>query len=824
MMTLFLIRAYRSFTKNTFFSLLNVFGLAIGMAVFLLIAQYVHFETSYESFVPNASSIYRVRLDLYQNNELIKSTAENFPAAGPAMAANLPEVVSSARLYNMGFKNNVVITNEEALPNPIAFKHRRFLYADSSFLPMMGYTLVYGDAATALAQPNTAVLTEEYAMRYFGTTDPIGKSLRLRDDDNNNELVHVTGVVKAIPGNTHLKFDVLFSYKTLFARVGRRPNYATTRFDQSWQRNDMYTYIQVRPGTDIPALEAKFPALIERLVPNLKETHRNYSMSPQPLEDIHLTSSLTEEFEPNGDSRIVQFLGIIGLFVLAIALINYINLSTAKAMERAKEVGVRKVMGAVRFELIRQFLIEAALINMLAIMVAVASASAALPAFNTLSGLSLSLQHFIQPWFLALTAALWVAGSLLSGFYPALVLSSFKPVTILKGKLKNSSRGVVLRKALVVVQFMASVALIAGTFIVYRQLNYMMTKDIGVTIDQVLVIERPGLRAEGEAFTSAIDVFRHELKKDPSIQSVAASTLVPGISRNWTATVKRYGAPDDQLVSFMTNSMDYEFIDVFGMKLLAGRAFSRDYPSDPDTAAIITASAASQLGFKSPEAAIGQAITLPEWPFNPVIVGVVNDYHQVSLKQSIAPTFFYCTEYEGEYYSMHINTQNLPGTINHIRASWEKAFPGNPFDFFFLDDYFNRQYKNERQFGGLFTTFAAIALLIGCLGLFGLSAYTATQRTKEIGIRKVLGSSEAGIFLLLSREYIKLVLLATVLGMPVMYFLMDNWVKSFAYHTPVSLLIFVAAGGVVLIIALLTISVQTLRAARSNPVDSLRYE
>ncbi len=691
---------------------------------------------------------------------------------------------------------------------------------------MMGYTLSAGDLNTALSQPNTAVLTEECAHRYFGDEDPLGKNLRLNDDDGHNELVKITGVVKNAPANTHLRFDILFSYKTLFTRASEEiPNYGVLRYDQSWQRNDMYTYVRLRPGTDAQQVEAKFPALIERLVPNLKQINQRYVMSLQPLRDIHLTSNLAEEAEPNGDQRIVQFLGLIGLFVLGIALINYINLSTAKALERAKEVGVRKVMGAERGELIRQFLLEAAIINLLSVIIAVAVSGAVIPMFNSLSGLSLTIQHFVQPWFIALIGILWLTGSLLAGFYPALVLSSFRPVVILKGKLKNSTRGIVLRKALVVVQFMTSVALIAGTFIVFRQLNYMMSKDIGVTIDQVLVVERPGvLPRRSEDITSAIDVFRNELKKSPTIQAVSYPWVVPGMQRAWTALVKRYGAPDDQLVSFRTNSMDYEFMDVFGMKLLAGRAFSREHTSDPDTACILTASAVKQLGFKDPEAAIGQTITIPEWSSTSIIVGVVNDYHQVSLKQSMIPIVFYCTEYDGEYYAMHINTQDLPATIDHVKAAWEKSFPGNPFDYFFLDDYFNRQYKNERQFGLLFTTFAVLALLIGCLGLFGLSAYTATQRTKEIGIRKVLGSSEAGIFMLLSREYLRLVLLATVLGMPIIYFLMDNWLKSFAYHTSVSIFIFALAGGLVLFIALLTVSVQTLRAARANPVDSLRYE
>jgi putative ABC transport system permease protein len=819
-----LLRAYRNFVKNKFFSSLTILGLATGMAVFLLIAQYVKFETSYEDFVPNAELIYRVKLDTYINHELVVSSAENYPAVGPALADALPEITGYTRLYNMGYKNNVVITNEEAQPQPIAFKQRKFLYADSAFLPMMGYKLIAGDVRTALAEPNSAVITQHYATAYFGKEDPLGKTLRMHDDDNNDELVKVTGVINDIPANTHLKFDILFSYETLYARKGPRPDYAIARYDQSWRRKDMYTFIQVRPGTDPQALEARFPAIVDKYKPTSKELNQKDILSLQPLSGIHLTSQLAEEAEGNGDERIVRFLGMIGLFVLVIAWINYVNLSTAKAMERAKEVGVRKVMGAFRHQLVGQFLTEAALVNLFSILVALAVVGAVLPSFNSLSGLALNASHLFSSWFLGLAGLLWIGGTLLSGFYPAVILSSFKPASILKGKLKNGVSGVFLRKSLVVFQFMASVALIAGTIIVFNQLNYMMSKDIGVNIDQVLVVERPAIGPSRENFNTAIDVFRHELKKNSSIQAVSASSIVPGMQREWKATVKKYGAPDDQVVTVRINTMDYDYMDVFKMKLLAGRAFSESFTDDPDTSLVITASAARILGFKDPEAAIGQSLTFPGQSWNAIIVGVVNDYHQVSLKRSLEPVIFYCMPYEGEFYSMRIQTSSLQQTISHVKDSWEKAFPGNPFEYFFLDDYFNRQYKNERQFGMLFTTFAALALMIGCLGLLGLSAYTATQRTKEIGIRKVLGSTEGGIYLLLSREYIKLVILAIVLAVPLVYFLMNNWIQSFPYHTPITGVVFIVAGAMVLLIALLTVSFQTFLAARANPIDSLRYE
>ena len=816
-----LITAYRSLKKNKFFSFLNMVGLGIGMAVFLLITLYVRFERSYENFVPNSENIYRVTLTTYLNNELVIASAENYPGVGPAFKTELPEVESFTRLYNMGYKNNVIITREDAKPDPIAFKHRRFLYADSAFLPMMGYALVKGDAATALADPLTAVISEHYATMYFGEEDPLGKMLRLQDDDYNNELVKVTGVFRDLPANTHLKFDVLFSYETLYGRG----DWAPGRYNLSWGRKDMYTFIQLRPGTDVKETEAKLPAVIAKYNPALKERNQNDVMTLQPLSSIHLTSNLAEEAESNGDARIVQFMALIGIFVLVIAWINYVNLSTAKAMERAREVGVRKVMGAFKSQLIRQFLMESAMINLFSLMIALVLMAIALPYFNTLSGLSLSLTTMLQSWFLILLFVLWLFGTLLSGFYPALVLSSFKPVSVLKGKLKNSLSGILMRKGLVTLQFIASVILIAATLIVYRQLNFMMSQDLGLNIDQVLVVERPGISPrDRQAFNSSVDVFRNEVKKSTAVTGMTTSVTIPGKQREYKAVCKRYGAPDDEQVTLRFNSMDYDFINVFGMKLLAGRAFSEEYPNDPDTAAIITESSARLLGYKTPEDAIGQTIAIPGFQWDPIIVGVVNDYHQVSLKKAIDPSIFYCTAHGGEFYSMRIQATDLPHTIAHVRQAWEKAFPGNPFEYFFLDDYFNKQYENERKFGKLFTTFAGLAVIVGCLGLFGLSAYTASQRTKEIGIRKVLGSSEQSIFMLLSKEYILLILVAIAVAVPVVWLGMNNWIDSFPYHTTISFMVFVIAGLVVFLVAMSTVSFQTMKAARINPVDSLRHE
>ncbi len=813
--------AWRSLLKHKFFSLLHILGLSIGMAVFLLIAQYVRFERSYEQFLPNADNLYRVAIETKVNHERVAYSAENYPAVGPALVAEIPGVVGATRFYNLGYKNNVIVTYQDARPNPIALKHRRFLYADSSVFGVMGYRLVSGDPATALSQPLTAVISEHYAQMYFGNEEPIGKMLQMNDDDGNNELVKVTGVFENLPDNTHLKFDILFSYKTLYTRYKE----AVNRYDHNWRRRDMYTFVALQPGIDPKSVEKNFPALLEKYKPDNQKSNIEETLFLQPLKSIHLTSTLAEEPEPNGDEKIVNFLFLIGIFVLVIAWINYVNLSTAKAMERAREVGIRKVMGAFRSQLIRQFITEAAIVNLVSIMVAFFLVALALPSFNSLSGIHLSFGDIVTRWYLLLLGALWLIGTTLSGLYPALVLSSFKPVTTLSGKLRHTTGGRLLRRSLVVIQFIASVALIAGTLIVFQQLRFMMSQDLGVNIDQVLVVERPGLTSrDRNAFTSAIDVFRNEVKTNPSVVAISASATVPGKQREYKAITKRYGAPDDQLVSLRFNSMDYEFLDVFQMKLLAGRVFDEQHVTDPDTSVVITESAAKLLGFGKPEDAVGQTLQIPSFQFTPIVVGVVNDYHQVSLKKSIDPAIFYCSKYQGEFYSIRFRSNNVDEVTEHVRAAWAKAFPGNPFDYFFLDDYFNRQYENEQKFGKLFTTFSVLAVIVSCLGLFGLSAYTAAQRTKEIGIRKALGSSENGIFLLLSQEYMKLVGLSILIATPATWWIMTGWIQTFSYRAEVSPLVFFIAGVFVLLVALVTVSFQTWKAARINPVQSLKYE
>lgn len=808
-----LLPALRGFTRNKFYTSLNILGLGIGMAVFLLIAQYVYFEKSYEDFIPNRNNLYRVSLQATRNGETVLSTAQQYAATGPAMKKEIPAVVNYARLFNLGYRNNVIITR----PEGVAIRERKVLVADSSFLPMMGYSMLSGNAATALAAPNTAVISASHAKTYFGNEDPIGKTLRFQDDDLTDKLLTVTGVVEDLPASTHLKFNMLISFSTLY----------DNKFDEFWRRENVFTYVQLQQDADVAEVEKTLQTIFDKNK-NADKDAQQFSASLQPISSIHLGSALAEEPETNGSANIVFFISIIGVFVLVIAWINYVNLGTARAVDRAKEVGVKKVVGAVRWQLIRQFIAEVGLMNFFSVIIACGIVVATWPAFNALAGLDLGYDALIQPWFFALLLALWLTGTLFSGFYPAWVLSSFKPVSILKGKFRNSGSGILLRKGLVVAQFVASVGLIAGTYIVYSQLDFMLKRNIGVDISQVMVMERPGILPGGRndsIFRSSLDYFRDNLKSLPAVQAFSGSLTIPGKQREYKAMLRNTTGNNTDSFSARTNSMDYSSVDVFKLKLVAGRNFSRDISTDQRGAVIITESASRLLGYSNPVDAVGKMITvIDNTRTNRTVIGVVNDYHQLSLQKVQEPGWFYFSGYGGQYFTVRVNTANLSETIEQVNKYWSQAFPGNPFEYFFLDDYFNKQYANEQKFGKLSTTFALFAIIISCLGLFGLSAFIASQRIKEIGIRKILGASVLNITMMLSKDFLKLVLIAIVIATPLCWLVMNGWLQNFAYKIHISWWVFGGAGLMALLIALFTVSFQAVKAALANPVKSLKAE
>jgi len=811
----------RSLLKNRAYSFINVSGLAIGMAGALLILHYVTFELSYDNFQKGSENIYRVSLNIFQNNEEVFNSAENYPGVGPAMVQEFPEVEDWAHLYNMGYKNNVVITYEEGQGQPIKFKQRKFLYASPNFLSLFSTQMILGDAETALVEPFSIVISESTAKKYFGNEDPMGKHLRLKDDDYNDENCVVTGVYKDLPPNTHLKYDVLISTATLYGRFDG----AITRYKTGWGRKDFYTYIKVADGTNVKALEAKFPQMIDKYKPELKGNGGANTFALQPLQRIHLDSHLGDEAELNGSGEPIVYLSIIAVFIVLIAWVNYINLATSRSLDRAKEVGIRKVLGSLRSQLVRQFMFESLVINLLAVVLAIIIIALVLPGFHSISGIPREVKIWENDLLLWSLLAAFLIGSFVSGIYPALVLSSFKPVSTLKGKFRNSGTGVVLRKALVIFQFAASTALIIGTFTVYKQMQFVKNAELGFEMDQIVVVERPAIsNADPEGRNQQITNFGDGLRSNSNIKEVTSSGIVPGKKIRFKADVRAYNQPVGQTYPLNYVGADYEFIKTMGMHVIAGRDFSRDFPNDLDTAALVTRSALRQLGYERPEDIIGQAIVAENFGATAVVIGVVEDYNHESLREKAIPSVFILNPFWAEYFLIKVQESNISPALTAIESQWESIFPGNPFEYFFLDEFFNQQYKSEDQFQSLFSVFAVLAIFIGCMGLFGLSAFTAMKRTKEVGVRKVLGATVPGLFFLLSKEFIVLILVSSVIAWPLIYLAMDGWLQGFEYHTDINLLVFVLATVLIIGIALITVSFQTIKSARLNPVDSLRYE
>lgn len=793
--------AGRNLIKRKAFSFINIVGLALGMAACLLILEYVKLELSYEDYHVQSDQIYRVQLDRYNSGELSTSWASGCAAIGPQVKANFPEVVDFARLRG----TQAVVSQADR-----QFRETELYYANPAFLSMFTYPLVKGDAATALAAPYQAILTESMAEKYFGDRDPMGQTLRL----NGEAEYEVTGIIADVPENTHLRFDMLLSWATF-------ETFFDTDLDTAWQWDGFFTYLLLEEGTDPAAFEAKLPSFVEAQIgEQLEQYNAGMIFSLQPLEDIYLYSDLMYEAGPNGDGQAVYFLLIISLFIVAIAWINYVNLATARSMDRSKEVGVRKVMGSTQGQLIRQFLLESVLLNVVALAVALGVIVLALPSFSALTGKAFTLAILGSGSFWAAVLGLFAIGAFLSGLYPALVMAAFKPIRVLKSRERAAGHSVWLRKGLVVFQFAASVALMVGTFTVYQQIEFMREQDLGIDIEQTLVVRGPSVT--DSTYTEQFRTFKAELLNTPSIQGVTASTAIPGQKPNWNAGgIRRANADEREGNQYRVIGVDYGFFDAFDIDVVNGRVFSEDFGTDPQ-AVLFNQSAVARMGFASNEEAIGEDIYF--WGTIYTIVGVVEDYHQESLKETVDPLIFRLIPETQGYYSMKVSTENLPATLGAIEAEWRTFFPGNPFDYFFLDDHFDQQYRADLRFGEVFALFALLAIVVACLGLFGLASFMVTQRTKEIGIRKALGATVPSIVALLTQTYARLIVVAFLVALPVAYYVMDVWLMNFANRIDLSWWLFAVPGLVVLLIAVAAVSGQTIRAALANPVKSLRYE
>jgi putative ABC transport system permease protein len=816
MLKSYLTTAWRNIRKNKVFSAINIVGLAIGMAACLLILQYVNFELSYDQFNKNVGDLYRVYNDRFQNGKLIQHGTITYSGISKAMQDDFPEVINHSRVEPYG---QVVVTEGVRM-----FGKQDAMFVDNSFLTMFSYPFLTGDLQTALVEPHTVVLTADAARRYFGADDPasvVGRTLVVAND---TIPYRVTAVLGHLPENSHLQFDMLLSYLTLYSGkdAWREANY-------DFKDSDFWHYIQLRHGTDPRELEAKFDGYSERHFQGNKVSGSVEKFHLQPLARAHLYSDFEYEIGKTGSATVVWGLLIIASFIIVIAWVNYINLSTARSVERAREVGVRKVIGAERVQLVRQFLTESFLINSFALVLAVGLMFLLQGVFDSLVGYPLSVSYlFVRSMGgYGLTIGLLgilMLGIFISAYYPAFVMSSFRPILVLKGRFSASKKGIALRKALVIGQFGITVALMIGSFVVYRQIRFMNHQQLGVNINQVLVIGAPGLTPDDSTFAGKENSFFEQVKRIPGVEGVAASWQAIGGETGRTFYVRREDQDSTIHYTMRQNGISADWLPLYQVKILAGRGYmSTDY--NPETGPrniVINESAVKLLGLGSPEAAIGKRIVRGSKKWD--IIGVIGDYHQKSLRYAMEPTLLMPFYGQGSDISVRIATNNTPAVIAALNKVYMNYFPGNLFDYYFLDQHYNAQYASDQLFGKAFSIFSGFAIFIACLGLLGLSLFATAQRTKEIGVRKVLGASVLNIVGLLSKDFIVLVAVAFVVASPVAWWVMHRWLQDFAYRIDIEWWVFAAAGVLAATIALATISFQAIRAATANPVKSLRTE
>jgi putative ABC transport system permease protein len=813
--------AFRNVWKNKTYALINVAGLAIGMAACFFIFQYTWFERSYDRFHQHHDRLYRVPLSYTGSFGGRKPLASNHPAAAPAMLAEFPEVENAARIVpSRVFVKTSTLSYDNGKGSVKRFIEPKSYFADPSFLEMFSYPFKAGSAATALQDPNSIVITASIARKYFGEEDPLSKIIQV-----NGHPLKVTAVLEDVPENSHLQFNILIPLSIIDKDFGLK----------EWGWPEFYNYVQLKPGADPAKMAARFPPFVEKhLGAKIKEMNFVSHLHLQPVTDIHLHSDFANEPEVNGNERTVNFMGILGAFLLIIAWINYINLSTAKSMERAREVGLRKVIGATRAQLTMQFILEAFIINLFALVLAVVTIFAAMPAFDAFTGKQISdtfanagmWGHWgLWTGFLAVFGL----GTLQVGAFPALALSAYKPVTVLKGKIPAMKGSIPLRKALVGFQFTMSIILIAGTVTVYRQLSYMRSRDLGYNQEQLLVVKAPAVT--DSTFQAKTALLKTQLAQNPSIKIMAPSSEIPGKRIFANNAVRKAG--EDQTHNFITNlqEIDHDFLTTYEIPLAAGHNLAEENAANifesRQGRVLVNETLARSLGFRNNEDALGNRIVFASW-FGDItgeIVGVVKDYHQRSLKDKYSPILYYHNNQSPwNYYSVRLKAADAAEAVPFIEDRFKTLFPGNAFESFFLDDYFNQQYQSDQRFGRIFSFFTGLAIFIACLGLIGLSTYNIKLRTKEIGIRRVLGATSQGIVYLFSKDFIKLTLIAALVACPVVYFFAGQWLGNFAFHIPLSWYIFVIPPLALMCVAVLTTGLQSLKASLMNPVKTLRNE
>ncbi|MEM9936574.1 MAG: ABC transporter permease, partial [Bacteroidota bacterium] len=805
----YLLINWRNLLKNKGYSIINIGGLALGIAAVLFIMQYVSYERSYDKFHDEYENLYRIRYKLYQNDKLNVDCAAAVPRVGPFMKEKMPEVVDYARAFPTGG----IVKYEDK-----EFREERMHIVDPSFLKIFNFPLVNGDPTTALNEPDKVIITESIARKYFGNEDPIGKVLK---QDGKNDM-EVTGIAKDTPDNSHIKFDFLISYESLNRNT--QNDDGTIASETSWGWYDFNSYVLLQPGVDVEAFNARFD---EALVAERGEAFEKYNFKSefplQPITDIHLYSNLLQESEPEeqGDGNAVFFLSIIAFFILLIAWINYVNLSTARSMERAKEVGVRKTIGAYRKQLVSQFLTESFLLNFLSIIIGLLIVTFGIRYFNRLTDSQLSLAFLQDPIFWAVFISIFIIGSLVAGAYPAFVLSSFRPVSAFKGSLSSRKLANQLRRVLVVFQFAASVALIAGTIIVYQQLSHMRDADLGFNMSETLVLKGPNIFEVDSLREPTINSFKETIMGFSQVNSIAGSSNIPGTEIFWTNGIRKANDNENDNKIIYIAGVDHDYFPSYDIKFVGGRNYDKSFSTDEE-GVILNAAAVKYLGFETVDQAVSGEVYF--WGENRPIIGVVDDYHQMSVQAAVAPMVFPLIKGWANFFTIKVRPENYQETLENVQGEYLSFFPGNPFDYFFLDEHYNRQYNNEKKVSRVFTLFAIFAIIVACLGLFGLSSFSALKRTKEIGIRKVFGAGAQNIIYLLSKEFILLVLISNLIAWPLGWYLMNGWLENFATRIQIQWSVFALSGLIVVLITILTVAYKTIQAANSNPVSALRYE
>lgn len=797
----YIIIALRNIKKHKGFSFINISGLAIGMACCLLILLYIRDELSYDRYHEKSARIYRI-LSFSTIGGVTRRFAISPAALAPAVTESIPEIESYVRVFNIG--------DARFRYQDRNFEMSDFYLVDDTFFRIFTHKFIAGDPETCLAEPNAIVISEETAIRIFGQTDVLGKYVTAPGGNRTFDL-KITGVTQNVPKNSHFRYNILLSSISIpYNNENNDPAFLNEEYFFN-----AYAYLLLKKGTNVAEVEAKMMSLVEsRWGEMLKQrgVKRDYPLIP--LTDIHLRSHYESELGSPGNISYVYLFSAIALFVLFIACFNFINLSTAKSAKRAKEVGLRKVLGAQKMQLIKQFLYESAVISLISLVIGLLLVSLVLPAFNSLTGKEFDNQKLMSLTVLVGTLAIVVVTGFFAGSFPAFILSAFQPVKTVRGKIESGIKNSVLRKVLVIFQFSISIIMIASILIILKQLDYIKNKDLGFDRDHLVVITG-GIQGD--------DSLKERILKNPNVRSVSFSNNVPG---QYSGDQSFYieGQSPDESVRASGYGVDYDFIKTFGMDIVLGRNFSREFSTDISQAVLINEKAARDLGIG--EEIIGkQVINIARNNRRQTVVGVVRDFHHKSLKLEINPVIFALTRTQiRRFLSVRISPNNVSDTLSYLGSIWKEINPDLNFAYYFVDEDFRAKYPEEDKVRQVYLSFGILAIFIACLGLYGLASFTVEQRTKEIGIRKVLGASVHGIITKLSKEFILLVLVANVLAWPTAYYIMNNWLDGFAYRINISWWTFALSGLIALMIALLTVSHQSIKSALANPVIALRYE